>query len=462
MKPKSKNKSNSVVKTISLPISYISADAVRVLRGAQNDYSCVTRFAIKRIEAMPAIYSNDLIKLVSDRFGYLDSHLINCACQAARGLYEAEAERKIYLDEQQAKYLKKTGKTDKFVYRKCIFGTRKLFEQRTKNEVSKEEWHLARLLPLYSIGEACKGANRKMNFDLNNQSVTLKLDKNTHISVKFNIQRNNRTQELALLQELIDNDAIAVTFRITEKQLDLMFDVTKVYKTEQPAISSRYAAVDLNPNGIGLSIWDNDHLIFTRLFDISQLTKKSGKSSNDKASVYMVNKRNHETVQIVSQISRLLKHFQVAKFGVEKLEFDMGNQNKGKEFNRLVKNIWNFSEVTRQLRKRCAINNITFKFIPAAYSSFIGNLVHQLPDPISASCELARRLHTEQLFPQLLDLEALANRWKEHVSADKILQCMSWKQLFGVFKNSGMRYRVVIPKQLLRETMSHKSHILIL
>ena len=75
------------------------------------------------------------------------------------------------------------------------------------------------------------------------------------------------------------------------------------------------------------------------------------------------------------------------------------------------------------------------------YSSFIGNLCNEAPDPIAASLEIARRANSKyikgQFYPELIKAESLFNLWKE--SASWVYK--SWKELFDIIKTSKVKYR---------------------
>ena len=80
-----------------------------------------------------------------------------------------------------------------------------------------------------------------------------------------------------------------------------------------------------------------------------------------------------------------------------------------------------------------------------AYSSFIGNLQFNFDDPINASLEIGRRGYeciikkTKQFYPEIILKEELRSQWKDKLNLDDI---KSWKELFNLIKNLGMRYRV--------------------
>lgn len=97
------------------------------------------------------------------------------------------------------------------------------------------------------------------------------------------------------------------------------------------------------------------------------------------------------------------------------------------------------------LKKRCNINQIKLFEVNPAYSSFIGNLTHYYPDPISAACEIARRgyeciiLKTKQFYPKF-NISQLSSQWKDLIK--DVNSIKDWKELFSFIKNSKVKYRI--------------------
>ena len=87
------------------------------------------------------------------------------------------------------------------------------------------------------------------------------------------------------------------------------------------------------------------------------------------------------------------------------------------------------------------MNKIDFIEVNPVYSSFIGNLCNEAPDPIAASLEIARRAYFKYIkgkfYPELIDKTSLFNQWKE--SASWVYS--SWKELFDIIKTAGVKYR---------------------
>ena len=133
-------------------------------------------------------------------------------------------------------------------------------------------------------------------------------------------------------------------------------------------------------------------ILHKRVYDLSKLTKKSGKASVDKKSKHLVNKRKFETINLAYEIDKLIKTWNVGKVVVEDLEFN--NNLIGKARNRLCKNSWNRCLLENKLKMLSKLHGYDLVEVNAAYTSIIGNIVHgneQCPDMVAASIEIARR-----------------------------------------------------------------------
>jgi len=198
---------------------------------------------------------------------------------------------------------------------------------------------------------------------------------------------------------------------------------------------------------IGISIKDENKVIFTKQYDLSQITKaltSERNSSNSRRFKYLNNKLNHETIEIVKDISKLLQHYKVRFVFIEDLDkINVGNAGLGKNFNRLTRNLWKRTNFVSNLEKRVKLNGSKLFKVNAAYSSFIGNVQHSYSDPINASLEIARRGYeviikkNKKFYPDLT-VETVKNQWKKHLT-DEV---KSWKEFFNEAKNSKLKYRV--------------------
>ncbi|MBP5785475.1 MAG: hypothetical protein J6W16_07840 [Methanobrevibacter sp.] len=129
-----------------------------------------------------------------------------------------------------------------------------------------------------------------------------------------------------------------------------------------------------------------------RVFDLSKLTKKSGKSSSNAKSKYFVNKRKFETINLAYEIDKLVKSWNVGKIVIEDICFE--NKLKGKERNRLCKNSWDRCLFENKLGMLSKLHGYEVVEVNAAYSSIVGNIMYgneTTPDMVAASIEIARR-----------------------------------------------------------------------
>ncbi len=104
------------------------------------------------------------------------------------------------------------------------------------------------------------------------------------------------------------------------------------------------------------------------------------------------------------------------------------------------------------LKKRLTLAEIFIFEVPAAYSSYIGNLLYrQFPDMVGSSIKISRRVFLKlnnikfALFPSFArNVSALTQSLEElGLKADKLIQVVKdWKELCGKIKNSRVRYRV--------------------
>ena len=115
------------------------------------------------------------------------------------------------------------------------------------------------------------------------------------------------------------------------------------------------------------------------------------------------------------------------------------------------------------LRKRLNILNINLYSVNPAYSSFIGNLIHDYTDAVNASIEIARRGYEYRLkknnngfYPNLL----VKHQWKEMST-----KFTDWKKFFIEIKNLKMKYRVSLDEvkhsfKVFQQNSTSKSMVL--
>ena len=384
---------------------------------------------------------------------------------------------------------------------------------------SLEKYRAQRILPYYLIGKANENGNRKFDLFFNENKVVFKPSKNEHIELQL---RPNRVQRnhLIRLQQACDAGQIAVSIAVKEdfivftynnevlagfafdgkeyqramKALKLKLGYKNLSKEEQDAltpefkalkrsyyqeqeerqlankIEDRVAAIDMNPEYVGLTIRDSKKILFTRCYDLSELLAN-------------VVGNNTKEIQgnlgaIYREIFKELQHYKVAYFFSEKLEFDK-TTNKPKSANRKNHNLWCREFQKGLIQKHCQNLGIIHKEIKAAYSSYVGNMIYDLFDPVAASAELARRglillqKITEEWYPDtkefrldnLLELNRSVGQKPTYVPVTrtwdesdlKKFRSLSVRSGLSQIRSRNMRYRRTVKHGLISKLVKCKT-----
>jgi hypothetical protein len=313
---------------------------------------------------------------------------------------------------------------------KVIFGGRKNFIRRCKGLISNEEWKALRMMPLYSIGQANAKGNRRFRMDYPNRTLTYK---DATQELQFQIPMLKPNWEI-ILEEICQKAAdskLALSFSVSDKEVHVTYDETQLECYRQkyqpyPTNKFRYLGIDLNPDRIGVSVYD------TRQQDTIH-SEQYELTSPDQA------KRQNEISHICQSIAKLMKHYHVSRVGMEDLDIKSKNHMKGKRFNRQV-NMWIRTFIKGKMRMICTLMGVQFCGLVAAYSSFVGTLRNpDLGDCCGAASELACRCgyKTTGFYPKLLSKAELVHRWKE--MADSV--AMNWVDLYEEFKTRHVGWR---------------------
>ena len=385
-------------------LSYQS-DQQHEIHRLQKQLSIATRYAYKRSkDGWTQIQTRNTIESLNNVSS--DAFLNQCAVANGYSIHK----------------LAQDGNQDK-----VIFESRKNLELRSTSKISNEQWKQSRLLPIHCIGESNQKGNRKFKLDINNNQIIFKLTRTQHITLNLPYVSKNYRKLLEILQKQCEMKENCFTVKLTDCKIYISFEQLK---QESKKLHTRYAGIDLNPNYVGFVICENNKVIYQKLYNLIELNKLS------------TDKMKHEKVEICKDIHRQLVHWQVSRLCIEDLSIKSQQHNKGKTFNKLVNNKWNRKLISEQLIKRCDISGIYIKKVNPAYSSFVGNLVYQLPDALSSALEIARRGSTTSsgFYPDLINIDDLANRWKEELN----WSCSNWKELYLEFKSKNLlnRYRV--------------------
>lgn len=338
---------------------------------------------------------------------------------------------------------------DRFGQRKIIFGGKFNLLQRLRGKISKEQFRESRLRAIYSYGEAKPKGNRLIDFDLPDGRLFYKPRKGINAELAFCRPKKKLAKELEALQELIDQKKIPVTVALSGNEIRLSYDETLIHQEAYKGLKhNRILGIDMNPNYIGVSVIEFDkndefRTLYKEVFDLSQLTKKSGEASSNKKSKYLTNKLKHETIDIAHRISGLIDCWKCSKLAVEDLNFDSKFPSKG--LNHLCHNKWQRTLLVSKLKMLANIHKFELVEVNSAYSSIVGNFAYgneNTPDMIAASIEIARRAHKKfekgWFYPKY-HVETPNELWKQTLDGVK-----SWKNLFRKVKESKLKYRFLL------------------
>ena len=377
-----------------------------------------------------------------------------------------------------------------------VFGGKNLFKKRCQHKISKEEFQLKRLSPLYSIGTSGKSCtmkgNHKFYLKQDLSSVLFKPERNLHIELRLPNLKSNYKKILSKLFILQERKAIPISYKLDLDYVYIIFDEERLYQEfkQIKQKENRILGIDLNPNYIGWSIVDwldesNYKVIKTGVYSLKKLNDKDkaldqlGLDSSSKERKHINNKREFEIYEISKNLINIALQYNIEMVSVEDLSSLKPKDNKkGKKLNKLINNQWNRSKFRLNLEKRCKIYKIKFQKIKPEYSSFIGNILYRnlkLLDPILSSIEIGRRGYEflqqyilkkkdqtkTVVFPNIEKFnEAVVKSLEEFNIAESF---KSWKEMFEWFKDSKVWYRVPVSQELIwSEFKSKKSNISII
>jgi len=446
-----------MIKTIKLPIN-LSGDEKEIVLKYQRNQNNVIRFTYNRLLENDNLTTAELTALQRQMNNvFIDSHFKNSAIDKARELISRD-----------------NGKV--------IFGGKKLFIQRCQGKISQDEFQAKRMMPMLRTGQANANGNSKFTI-LNGTSILFKPTRKIHVEIKLPFLKKKLKKEVEKLKLLQDGKAIPITYQLDCKFIYLSYDDALVNKADEyRGKRNRIMSIDLNPNYIGYSIIDwkganGFHLVSNGMFDFSHFSMKSkelkhlkwelkklGKDGEERKQIivsklkHLNNQRDHETIEIAIKLFNLFRGFNCSILGIEDLSIVSKDNEKGKNYNRLINNEWLRNWLVNQLEKR--INRIGARVVKVLpnYSSFVGNLVYSnlnLPDSILSSIEIGRRAFEFNaqyidktnkkekviLFPSFESVKRSLAKPLEGFGM-KIDQFEDWKSLYGCIKNTGVRYRV--------------------
>ena len=276
---------------------------------------------------------------------------------------------------------------------KVIFGGKKLFERKKKNLITNEEYKLKKLMPLCSVGGKIEYGNRYFKI-LNRDLIEFRPNKNTRFTFQLN---DKRLWMLSILKKLQDNQAIPITYRLDTENIYITYDDSLVNEYQiYDVIPNRFIAFDLNPEHIGLVIFDdylgNINIITAKDYDLSTILKehKDSKCSTDSdVNEYYNNKRKYELREINQSLKELIVHYKCQYIVIENLKF---NKLTGRKCTAQ----WNKTITVNFLESEFDRSNIHLLKINPAFTSIIGNIVHnyKMPDMCRSALEVGLRAIT--------------------------------------------------------------------
>lgn len=412
LKFKIKHKYNDLIIEYQKQYSILLHTAFKYFQKEDKDLKSLFDYKYISSPLMKHIQSLNNVELMNNWF-------IQCAISEAYQLFKSyqcklnefnqKQERKQeLLNKQSLTYLEKKElkKLNKINKPKVIFGSRTNFIQRCKQQISKDEFKLKRLNPLYSIGTAkpYKGNQKfRITEDLTKVIFQPKCKEKYELNLVGITKGYKKILNKLYIHQL--NKDLPITYKLSTEYIYISFEEDKLYKDEFDfkKIKDRYCALDLNPNYIGYSIIDwkssNEYkIIDSGIYSFKELNDLyfdlKGTNSSNKKKIWLNNKRNYEIIEVAKNLINKCCYYKVENFIVEDLNIKVCDRNKGKNYNRLCNNNWIRNKFLNNIQKRCKIFNINYLEVLPQYSSFTGNIIFRhlnLPDQVLSSIEISRR-----------------------------------------------------------------------
>ena len=287
--------------------------------------------------------------------------------------------------------------------KKIIFGGRKLFIERIKNNISKEDYQIKKLRPLQIVGAKYNKGNCKFQI-LSEKEILFKPNKEEHFILHLENVGKNYEKKLKALFIAQNNCLLPITYKLSKDYVYISFDISQIEESRHifKKKNDRIFSIDMNPNYIGWTIVDwksnNKYEVIKAgvisLKDLNDYENSLNVSSDSKEKLYITNKRKYEVIQITYQLVKMANHYRCKIFGMEDLNIKSSDKEKGRKFNKLCNNQWCRNTFVNVLTKLCSLYDIHLQKVVANYSSFEGNIIYRqerLPDMCLSSIEIGRR-----------------------------------------------------------------------
>ena len=288
------------------------------------------------------------------------------------------------------------------------------------------------------------------------------------------------------LYHLQQDKGIAITYELDNEYIYLTYDEATLEKCiYYKPIKNRIFSIDLNPNYVGWSVvdWKNSskfEIVKSGVVTIKDINDidfgLKGKSSDSKERIYINNKRTFETYEISKLLVNTTKYYKCEIFGLEELNIKSKDTTLGKNFNKLVNNVWNRTKLVNNIKKRCNIYSIKVMLAKPNYSSFVGNFLFRdlnLPDMTLASIEIGRRCYEfksqyiDKKYKKkniiLPDINDFNDRYIKSLEEFNIpVEIKDLVKIYNFLKNAKSRYRVSLddlPHLEFSRCFSNKSKV---
>ena len=401
-------------------------------------FSSIVRVAFNRYQ--DGLEEKEVRSYCNKRFNH-NSWFIQSAIKEAASLYKLNGDKHI------------------------LFGGKGNLRQYMRGLIDKATFKYRRMFPIGIQGQKLNKGNRLFSFDLDNQRLRYKPNKERHVEIRFLPMRKKISAELSKVQELAEQNKITISVRLSDKYAWLTYDETLIRDERYNKLQSRRVlGIDMNPNYIGMSVIEfNKNNEFTvlhkKVFDLSKLTVSSGKSSTDLVSKYITNKLKHETIAIAHEISKLVDVWKCKTVAIEDLSIKPKDQKKGKRLNKLCNNKWERQLFMNKLKMLANLHNFNLIEVNPAYSSIVGNFVYgdeNTPDMVAASIEIARRAYKKfekgWFYPRF-NIQFRDEQWKQTLGSAE-----DWKGLFAKIKETGLKYRFLL-RDYVQNAVFSKNYI---
>ena len=397
------------MQTVSIPYK-ASTEGRSVLTRWRQGYGAIVRSACQALRRDPSTPLKDLTSALYDRHrsNGIDHWLAHCAVLEAAAL------------------------PDKSI----VFGGKKNLLRRQKGLITNTEWKTMRLRPMTSIGVRNFNGNRHFRLSENGRVCTLTVHK---VPVTLTLPEMHGTwgKLIRALTIVAPDKEVSIQFRIDNTHLHLTFnemDLRRLAPGETltlardrelaasgrrargrgrgpgyvaprpripaadrpvhpqwlapvPAVPGRCVGIDLNPNFIGLTVLENrgnpHDLSDCRVLASHCITLGIPASASDDATREVLSRAAGHAVRLARAWNA----------GLITLEHGLGklrSRTKNRAVNRTI-NFWGRTIILASLTRRAGLAGVSVSTVPAAYSSTIGNMVFDLPDPCAAAAEIARR-----------------------------------------------------------------------